>query len=59
MTQPAADQRVASIFPRPIPYRVELTGELAIALERYVAESGKSPNTIINEAIRAYLGVDA
>jgi hypothetical protein len=58
MSQSAADQRVATIFRRPIPYRVELSGELAIALERYVAESEKSPNTIIREALRAYLGVD-
>lgn len=45
----------------PVTYHVTLTPELARELERYVAGGegvSNHPETIITEAVRAYLGVD-
>jgi len=50
---------VAHLASRPIAYRVELAREIAVALERYAAQQDQKPETIIAEALRPYLGVDA
>jgi hypothetical protein len=43
----------------PVIYRVPLLGELAKALECYATKQHVNPETIIAEAVRAYLGADA
>lgn len=40
----------------PVTYIVQLQGALAVALERYAMDEGFNAETIIAEAVRAYLG---
>jgi hypothetical protein len=40
------------------PFLVKLNHELARELERYAASQNMTPETIIAEAVRTYLGVD-
>lgn len=40
----------------PVTYILKLQGSLAIALERFAMDEGVNAETIVAEAIRAYLG---
>jgi len=40
----------------PVPFTVELQGPLAVALCAEAMKSGNKPETIIAEAVRAYMG---
>jgi hypothetical protein len=40
----------------PVTYIAPLNGPLAVSLEHYAAEEGYNAETIIAEAVRAYLG---
>jgi hypothetical protein len=40
----------------PVPFTVELQGSLAVALYAEAISSGNKPETIIAEAVRAYMG---
>ena len=42
----------------PVTYHVPIAPELVRALEAFARSQGKKPETIIAEAVRAYLGVD-
>lgn len=42
----------------PVTYHVPLPPELVRALEAFAREQRQKPETIITEALRAYLGVD-
>lgn len=43
----------------PVTYHVPLPPELVLALEAFAREQRKHPETIIAEALRHYLGIDA
>lgn len=43
----------------PVTYRVPLAPELVRALEAFARETRQKPETVIAEAVRHYLGVDA
>ena len=43
----------------PVTYHVQVAPELSRMLEVYAAAESKKPETIIAEALRRYLGVDA
>ena len=43
----------------PVIYHVPIAPELVRALEAYAREQGHKPETVIAEALRAYLGGDA
>ena len=40
----------------PVTYEVPLSGPLAVRLSAYAIEEGVKPETIIAEAVRAYVG---
>jgi hypothetical protein len=40
----------------PVPFEVTLQGSLADALKKEAARAGRKPETIIAEAVRAYMG---
>lgn len=40
----------------PVPFEVTLQASLAAALEKEAAKTGNRPETIIAEAVRAYMG---
>lgn len=40
----------------PVTYEVPLSGPLAVRLNFYAIEEGQRPETIIAEAVRAYIG---
>ena len=40
----------------PVPFTVELQGSLAVALRAEAIKSGNKPETLIAEAVRAYMG---
>lgn len=53
-----ADKVIARAAPHlaPVTYIVRLHGGIAVALEHYAMEAGFNAETIIAEAVRAYIG---